>query len=232
MSVMRDAVPDSTCQAGQTDVRMMVVVHTSFRRELGLAVPAVRSVPAGGSRRAATIADHVTLFTEAVHHHHTIEDEMLWDRLTERVPADTQALVGLMEQQHAIVAQLLAGCPDLVAAWRRDATAEDRDALAEHLDRLVAALGEHLDAEEAHVLPLMARYVTPAEWEAFTDAGMGSIPKRLMLVGFGMMAYQGDPEVIAIEVAKLPRPLRSVLPPLSRRAYRRYARKVHGTATP
>jgi hemerythrin-like domain-containing protein len=229
---MREQTADIKCVTGLTDVRMMVVVHTSFRRELGLAVPAVRSVVAGDSKRAATIADHVSLFTEAVHHHHTIEDEMLWDRLTERVPADTKARVELIEQQHENVADLLVACPDLVALWRQGARAEDRDALAEHLERLVAALCEHLDAEEAHVLPLMARYITPEEWDAFTEAGMSSIPKRLMFVGFGMMSYEGDPEVIAIEIAKLPRPLRVVLPTLSRRAYRRYARKVHRTRTP
>ncbi|MDT4925058.1 MAG: hypothetical protein QOG01_2771 [Pseudonocardiales bacterium] len=229
---MREQTADIGSAAGLIDVRMMVVVHCGFRRELGLAAPAVRSVVAGDSRRAATIADHVTLFTDAVHHHHTIEDEMLWDRLIERVPAETKALVHLMEQQHGSVAALLAGCPDLVGRWRKGATAADRDALAGHLDRLVAALGEHLDAEEAHVLPLMARYVTSEEWEAFTAAGMSSIPKRLLFVGFGMMLYEGDPEVMAIEIAKLPRPIRGVVPTLSRRAYRRYATKIHRTPTP
>jgi hemerythrin-like domain-containing protein len=229
---MREQATDIEIQSAQCDVRMMVVVHTGFRRELSLAVPAVRSVAAGDRRRAATVASHVSLFTDAVHHHHTIEDEMLWDRLTERVPADTQALVALMEQQHEAVAQLLAGCPDLLARWRDGARVEDRDALAGHLERLVAALCGHLDAEEAHVLPLMARHITPPEWEAFAEAGMSSIPKRLVLVGFGMLAYEGDAEVIAIEVGKLPRPLRLVVHGLSRRAYRRYARKVHGTPTP
>jgi hemerythrin-like domain-containing protein len=211
---------------------MMVVVHTGFRRELGLAVPAVRSVGAGDRRRAATIADHVTLFTEAVQHHHTIEDEMLWDRIAERAPAEAKSLVQLMELQHENVAQLLARCPDLLSAWRKEASVEGRAALAEHLDRLVTALCEHLDAEESDVLPLMSQYVTTDEWAAFAAAGMSSIPKRLTLVGFGMMLYGGDPDVMAIEIGKLPRPIRNVLPTLSRRAYRRYARKVHGTAAP
>jgi hypothetical protein len=78
----------------------------------------------------------------------------------------------------------------------------------------------------------MARHITPEEWDAFTAAGMSSIPKRLMFVGFGMMLYGGDAEVMGIEIAKLPRPLRLVLPTLSRRAYGRYAVKVHGTPTP
>ena len=39
---------------GLTDVRMMAVAHTSFRRELRLAVPAVRRVPGGGPYAAPT----------------------------------------------------------------------------------------------------------------------------------------------------------------------------------
>lgn len=61
---------------------------------------------------------------------------------------------------------------------------------------------------------------------------MESIPLRLLFTGFGMMLYEGDPSVIALEIAKLPAPLRPLLPPLGRLAFRRYARRIHGTPTP
>jgi hypothetical protein len=61
---------------------------------------------------------------------------------------------------------------------------------------------------------------------------MESIPKGMMLVGFGMMLYEGDPEVIALEVKKLPAPLRPLLPALGRRAFRKYATRLHRTPTP
>ena len=82
------------------------------------------------------------------------------------------------------------------------------------------------------MLPLMARHITPEEWEEFTERGMESIPKGMLLTGFGMMLYEGDPEAIALEIAKLPAPLRPILPVLGRWAFRRYARRLHGTATP
>jgi hypothetical protein len=97
---------------------------------------------------------------------------------------------------------------------------------------LVEALCEHLDAEESRVLPLMARHITSEEWEEFTQRGMESIPKGMLLTGFGMMLYEGDPEALTLEIAKLPAPLRPVLPVLGRLAFRRYSRRVHGTATP
>lgn len=217
---------------GLTDVRMMTVAHTSFRRELRLAVPAVRRTSAGDQRRVALVADHVELWLGLVNHHHSIEDELLWEPLVTRLTDDDVALVALMEDQHAAVARLLDETPDLVATWRRTCGADDAVALADHLAGLVEVLCEHLDTEEARVLPLMAVHITETEWEEFTARGMESIPKGMVLVGFGMMLYEGDPEAIALEIAKLPWVLRPVLPLLGRRAFRRYARRLHGTGTP
>ncbi len=218
--------------SGLTDVRMMAVAHTSFRRELKLSAAAVRRVEPGDLRRARQVADHVDLWLGLVHHHHTIEDELLWDRLTQRVGDEQAPLVQLMEDQHHGVARLLAEAPPLVSAWRTSAAAEDGSPLAHHLADLSTALCEHLDAEETRVLPLMAQHIRPEEWEEFTERGMESIPKGMLLLGFGMMLYEGDPEVLALEIAKLPAPLRPILPVLGRRAFRRYARRIHGTPTP
>ncbi len=217
---------------GLTDVRMMEVVHSGFRRELRLAVPAVRRTAVGDLRRAAVVADHVELFLGSVHHHHTIEDELLWEPLAARVPQEVAPLVDLMQEQHAGVDARLARTEPLVQRWRARAGQEDREALAEALHDLVLALCEHLATEEEHVLPLMARHLTDDEWAEFARRGMGSIPRKLTLVGFGMMLYEGDPAAIAVEIDKMPAPLRPLLPTLGRWAYRRYARRIHGTPAP
>lgn len=217
---------------GLTDVRMMAVAHTSFRRELKLAVPAIRGVVEGDRRRVRVVAEHISLWLGLVHHHHAIEDELLWDRLVERLPAEQAPLIALMEQQHAGVAEVLDGAGELIDAWARSAAAADQTALADRIEVIVDRLCEHLAAEESRVLPLMARYITAAEWEEFTERGMESVPKGMMLTGFGMMLYEGDPAAIAVEIGKLPAPLRPVLPVLARWAFRRYAHRLHGTATP
>ena len=217
---------------GLTDVRMMAVAHTSFRREVKLAASAVRSVGPGDTRRAAQVADHVDLWLGLVHHHHSIEDELLWDRLVDRIEEQLAPLVQLMEDQHHAVARLLDESPPLTLAWRTSASMADRESLSGHLSELSSALCEHLDAEETRVLPLMAQHIRPEEWDEFTERGMEAIPKGMLLAGFGMMLYEGDPDVLALEIAKLPAPLRPILPVLARRAFRKYARRIHGTATP
>ncbi|MFG1703622.1 hemerythrin domain-containing protein [Nonomuraea sp. M3C6] len=217
---------------GLIDVRMMRVAHSSFRRELGLSPAAVRAVAAGDRRRTSIVADHAALFLSLLHHHHSIEDDLLWAALLERVPGELAPLVHVMQSQHEHVAALLDQAHGALETWRRTAATPDGEALAEILSSLCTALFEHLHAEETHLLPIMARHITAEEWEEFTAQGMSSIPKRLMFLGFGMMLYEGDPEVIGIEMRKLPAPLRRLLPPLGRRAFRRYARRIHGTPTP
>lgn len=217
---------------GLTDVRMMKVAHSNFRRELGLSPAAVRRTAAGDRRRTAAVADHVELFLSLLHHHHTIEDDLLWEALLERVPQELAPLVHVMQSQHDQVAEQLDQAHEAVDTWRRTSSDADGERLATVLESLCTALFEHLHAEETHLLPIMARQLTAAEWEEFTEQGMSSIPKRKMVLGFGMMLYEGDPEVIDLELRKLPTPVRRVLPPLGRRAFRRYARRMHGTATP
>ncbi|MFC5264351.1 hemerythrin domain-containing protein [Kribbella qitaiheensis] len=217
---------------GLTDVRMMKVAHSNFRRELGLSPAAVRRTAAGDRRRTAAVADHVELFLSLLHHHHTIEDDLLWEALLERVPQELAPLVHVMQSQHEQVAEQLDQAHKAVDTWRRTSSDADGERLATVLESLCTALFEHLHAEETHLLPIMARQLTAAEWEEFTEQGMSSIPKRKMVLGFGMMLYEGDPEVIGLELRKLPAPVRRLLPPLGRRAFRRYARRMHGTATP
>lgn len=217
---------------GLTDVRMMIVAHTSFRRELGLSPHAVRNVPHGNHRRVAEVAEHVDLFLSLVHHHHTIEDELLWDRLLDRVPGELAPLVHTMESQHEAVAGLLTQTTAAVGQWRATAAQGDADTLVEVLSCLISALFEHLDLEEARLLPIMARHITEQEWAEFTARGMESIPKRQMFLGFGMMLYEGEPEVIALEMRSVPWPVRALLPVLGRRSFRRYAKRIHGTPTP
>ena len=218
--------------SGRTDVRMMVVVHTTFRRELILGVPAVRRTAIGDVRRAIEVADHVGLVLGLLQHHHEVEDELLWEPMAQRVPAEVAHLVALMSTQHEGVHEHLEATEALLSTWRKSATAVDRDALADALQALVTALCEHLDTEEAHVLPLMSRHLTGAEWDEFAERGMSSLPRGMMLTGFGMMLYEGDPDAVAVEIRKLPAPLRPLLPVLGRHAYRRYSRRVHGTPTP
>ena len=211
----------------------MAVIHSLYRRELRLAPGLLRAVAAGDTARARVVADHLDLVDRHLHHHHTLEDRMLWPLLLERVPEELAPIVHLMESQHAVVEGLLAEISDAAAAAgattpRREA----RDRLAELYDDLHRNLVEHLDAEEQRLLPIAARTVTQEEWDRMGEEGRDSTPRSELSLVFGMLAHDGDPEVVALMLAKAPAPVRLLVPRLGRRAFRRHALKVHGTATP
>jgi hemerythrin-like domain-containing protein len=216
----------------QVDTRDMIVIHTAFRREYGLAPALVRAVAPGDAARAGQVSDHLDFLNNMLHHHHSGEDRLLWPKLLQRVPAELAATVTLMEQQHHQIHDTMQQAGDAMTRWREHATAADRDRLAAALDRLQAALTEHLAAEEEHILPLAARCLTEAEWAQLGEEGMGGVPKSQLMLVFGMLKYQGDPQVIAQMLAHAPLVPRLILPVLAPRAYARYARRVHGTPTP
>lgn len=215
-----------------TDTRVMGVVHSMYRREFRLAGEAVRGVAPGDTARAAVVAEHLQLIHGSLHHHHTAEDDLLWPKLLERVPEELSPLVHLMEQQHATVEALLEEIADVLPRWRSTADVLDRDGLADLHDRLHLHLVEHMDAEEERLLPIASRTVTQEEWEEMGAAARSGTARSRSLLVLGMIAHDGDPEVVSLMLAGAPAPIRWLLPRLARRSYRRHARVVHGTPTP
>ena len=214
------------------DTSVMPTIHSFLRRETRLAGGVVRRVAPHDVRRAAVVDDHLEFLMMSLHHHHTVEDEHLWPLLLERVPDELAPIVHLMESQHAGVDAAITGIADARRAFRASALPADRDLLAERLDALHSALVEHLDAEESRLLPIAARTVTQAEWDAMGEAGKAGTPRRLTLLVFGMFGYEGDPAVMAGMLSDAPAPVRVLLPRLARRAFRKHALRIHVTATP
>jgi hypothetical protein len=188
-------------------------------------------VPAGDTRRARVVADHVQLVLEVLHHHHSLEDRMLWPLLLERVAADVAPIVELMEQQHQAAQALIEETDALLPALRRGDVA-DAARLADVLDVLHRVLVEHLDVEEQKVMPLAGRALTAQEWDAIGDAGRAALPGSRGTLVLGMYAYEGSPIALAEMLADAPPPVRWLVPRLALRAFRRHSRRVHGTPRP
>jgi Hemerythrin HHE cation binding domain len=214
------------------DTREMNVVHSLFRRELRLAGGLVRRVLPGDTRRAAVVGSHLEYLGRLLHEHHTAEDELLWPKLLDRVPEELAPVVHLMETQHERVDALLGRIAVLRPDWQRDPAAAKRDELADLYDELAVGLVEHLDAEEAQLLPIAARCITKDEWDALGRAARRDGRRAEMTLTFGMLQHDGDPEVVAMMLASAPPPVRALVPRLARRAFRRHALAVHGTAAP
>jgi hemerythrin-like domain-containing protein len=195
-------MPQGASQPG-CDTHEMVVVHRVFRREFDLLPRMVRAVPAGDRERVAIVAAHAGELLVALQHHHEGEDALVWPKLHARAEVP-QALIYLMESQHAAVAEFMQAAGPLIHQWSATGSERARDELALVLDNLSAVLNEHLDDEERSVLPIVARTLTPAEWQTVGDRGMAGIPKPRLLIFLGALLEDATDEERTAFLKKVP----------------------------
>lgn len=208
-------------------VQEMVVIHRIFRREFQLLADLVRRVPPGHARRAEDVAGHIDFTLTGLHNHHSTEDEHLWPTLLERARPSAE-LIERMEAQHAVVAEHTRQAERLLTDWRREPTPPTTAQLADTLNRLTNALVEHLDEEEAEVLPLISRHISGAEWEDFGQRSFDKFPRSALPIMLGQMLEAATPDEAAMFLAKLPAPARLIWRLSGRRRYARYTTRVRG----
>ena len=207
------------------DTSEMYKVHTMFRREFGLLPELVRRVREGDGARSRLVADHIELLCMILETHHQSEDESLWPRLMERGTPNDIPLVQLMESHHEGIGEGISTVGAELEAWVRSAGSDERRALGDALDRLVTLLREHMALEEERILPLVEKYVTAAEWEEMVQKGSSKVRREDIPLIFGMIMYEGGPEIGPPEV-------RLAMRDVASQAFASHSRRLHGTATP
>ncbi|MGW1530273.1 hemerythrin domain-containing protein [Streptomyces sp. NPDC002159] len=212
------------------DVRDMYMAHTMMRREFRLLPKLVRDVAPGDVTRSEVVGAHAELMCLVLHLHHEGEDVVLWPLLLERGGDDALAIVPTMEEQHRAIERAHADVTSQLSAWR--ATAHGGDQLADALEGLLSVLLDHMALEEQTILPLAAEHVTAAEWDQMGQHGMEKSPKKTLPLTFGMVMYEGDPEVVKAVLAHAPLLARLLMPIIGPRLYASHAKRVHGTSNP
>jgi iron-sulfur cluster repair protein YtfE (RIC family) len=215
-------------------VREMAMVHRMFRREFLLAPGVVREVSVRDTDRAHTVAEHLRFISATLHHHHSTEDRYAWPLLKQRAPAHVSRHVVAVMQQHRRVDAVQTEVNAVLPIWSCGASAEYGERLAAGLERLAAALIEHMDYEEQHVVPLMDIHIGLDEWNdimhAMTAGQEHNRSDTLLVVG--MVMYEGDKDIIDTTIARTPPKLRAGIRCAAALAYAEHAEVVHGTATP
>jgi hypothetical protein len=184
----------------------MGVIHRAFRAEFGNLPDLIRGVRPGDTKRSKLVGSHLENMIAVLHHHHAAEDELLWPKLAVRVP-NRDSDVRLVERQHADIGGLIDTVNAARRSWRESANPEAGEHLAAAVGELSACVNEHLEDEESRVVPLIAEYITPAEWQAATDRGAEFLTPRN--VGFavafaGFIEEHSTPEEWRRFLAELP----------------------------
>jgi len=169
---------------GPIDMKMMYVMHHAFRRDLDAFASAVRNTPAHDRGTWRALADRWRVFAEALHEHHTTEDDLIWPALRRLASPDDLATLEAMEAEHAEIDPLLESC---AAGLRRLAQREDEDARAALAVRVSAAresLRRHLAHEESDAIAIIQRTVTAGQWARIEKEidSQGSLRGALRLV--------------------------------------------------
>ncbi|MFJ5282141.1 hemerythrin domain-containing protein [Streptomyces parvulus] len=212
------------------DVRDMYMVHSMIRRELGLLPQLVREVAPSDAQRSGIVGAHAKFVCDLLHLHHEGEDAILWPLLQKRGGEEAEAVVSLMEEQHHAIETANQEILRLLPQWRYGG--QEGHELAAALDRLLAAVLEHLTVEEERILPLAQKHVTAAEWRQLGEHSMKRVRKRRLPLAFGMAMYEGDPEVVRSVLADAPRLAQLILSFVAPRHYAKHAKRLYGTTTP
>jgi iron-sulfur cluster repair protein YtfE (RIC family) len=148
-------------------------------------------------------------FTRFLVVHHTAEDDVLWPLMRTALGErpDDVALLDAMEAEHALIDPLISAIDDVLQGAE-----PDRDLLGDLADEFAHQLGAHLRHEEDDALPLIARTLSGADWEAFAAGqrdrtGLGAAPTYLPWLLDG-----ATPDRIATVLDRLPAGLASELP--------------------
>src|SRR5689334_20565001 len=179
--------------------------HFAFRRDLARFEAAVRRTPVDAADSWRALAARWAVFAEILHHHHTIEDVMIWPVLLRRTEADGDtagtALLRAMEAEHEHIDPSLAGCTAGFAAMVEHPCDDHRNALDVHVTSARTLLADHLRHEETEAIPLIMRAMTGEEWAASEEyAAKGLSPRKLVeLVPWIVEGM--SPELLAREAA-------------------------------
>ncbi len=203
----------------------MAVIHRIFRRGFPMIAQLVREVPTGDTSRAEQVAAHLDFLLNGLHHHHSGEDENIWPRLLDRAAPEAD-LINRMETQHERVAELSEQLRTQLEMWRHTATGGD--ALAATVEDFTAALVDHLDDEEAHVVPLIRTHITAEEWTRFGQLTFEKFTNDEKLIATGTLEEVTTPEEAAWFTGDLPVPIKVMWRLAGRRKYARYIQGVRG----
>ncbi|WP_030450700.1 hemerythrin domain-containing protein [Herbidospora cretacea] len=216
--------------ADRPDTHDMLVVHRVFRRESRMLAELVPTVAAGDVVRAGILAAHHRDYALGLHHHHTGEDDLIWPKLLARVDLEAD-LVIRMEHQHERVQAGLDRIAAVLPEWERTADPGLRDHLAGLYADHRAALLEHLDDEEEHILRLIEEHLTVAEYAAAGARFATETPKDKLLLFLGALLEEATPAERAHLLGNLPRAARLAWYLVGRRRYARQAALVRGSSS-
>jgi hemerythrin-like domain-containing protein len=194
-------------QVPLVDATAMNRFHRILREALASAPSFVGAAPEGDTDRAELVGTYYDNVLRLLHAHHEAEDVTLFPWLLERLPDQVDLITGV-NAEHELVLGTLHATEEAVAAWRSDPSSAHRDSAVRSLAELETVLLDHLDHEEAEIVPLIGQVINVAEWGAMSAEAFRRFSGDKPWLAIGLIQEQMlDAENAGME-ANMPPPVR------------------------
>jgi hemerythrin-like domain-containing protein len=148
-----------------TDYR---VIHECLRIAPHRLAAALSELTDGDRHRARALARYWAGYAGEVLAHHTIEDEVIFPRLVERVPLAAEHMARV-EGDHHRLDELMAACGEAFQNLAASPSEKVAYGTASTVRELAAHMDAHLDFEDEDLLPLFGRHFTAAEYSVLQE---------------------------------------------------------------
>lgn len=213
------------------DLTRYYLAHDAMRRSAHAFAAAVADLDLTDRRRIAAMQWWYAGFSGELKAHHTVEDDMFFAALAERVPAFAAELDRELADEHDQLDRVMNALGEAVRRLSESWAGEHHHRVVrEHAAELARLLDHHLGIEDDDVLPLFARHFSVDEYRRLDDEALKRIGLRQLLFTVPWAVATADEETRAHTLAEAPAPVR-VIWLLTRRRYLRRTALVMGTRT-
>ncbi len=184
---------------------MNTVLHHALRRDLRRLGETLRAPVSAAQQQA--LAGHVEFLLDRLHHHHSIEDDLMWPAALRRRP-QLHGLFEQMEDEHACLRPAVTRLTVSTADW---ADETGRPAVHDAVIALEAALEPHLQHEEADAMPQICSALCKTDWAPIDREMRRPATPAKMAQSILWMLDDLDPDRSVVVEGLLPRQLWRIL---------------------
>lgn len=225
MTTTNDNTTIDTRGAGTPDLTAYYAVHDAMRTSNQWLVAGIARTELGDRRRTAAIRRWFAGYAGELRNHHHNEDHIMFPALVARVPAFADFDDGLAND-HLRLDAVIDGLDVALRLWDEQPASETaRGRALDIANDLHDLLAEHLDIEDADVLPMFEQHLSVEEYARLDEQVMEHLDMRQALFTVPWLLTSVDRATAAALLGPAPMALK-VLFRLTRRRYTRLARRA------
>ena len=209
------------------DATAMTRFHRIFREALDATPRYVGAAPADDEKRADFVGSYYANVLKLLHAHHEAEDATIYPLMVQRLPEHAE-VINRVNAEHEALLGTLEAAEQAVADWRSDPSTVARDAAGASLESLRTILVEHLDHEEAEVVPLIGLCINVAEWGEMSALAFRLFTGDKVWLALGLIQEQMLPEENATMEANMPPPVHDFWVTSGRGQFRDFVAELRG----